>query len=64
MAASTYQLAERIVSEGQLVGYLGLQHPQHYGVAVFESVGPAEHKHLGPGGSTGRTRWRSPASMV
>ena len=59
VAASVHQLAERIVSEGQTVGYMGLQYPYSRGVAVFESVGPTEHyKRLGAGG------WRGKATRV
>ena len=54
VAASVHQLAERIVSEGQTVGYMGLQYPCHWGVDVFESVGPtAYYMGLGAGGERG-----------
>ena len=54
VAASVKQLAARIAAEGQTVGFLGLQCPCGHGVAVFESVGPAEpFKRLGAGGAKG-----------
>ena len=62
VAASVQQLVDRIAREGQTVGYLALQYPCGVGVAVFESVGPAEHfRRMGAGGSAGRsTRVRVP----
>ena len=56
VAASVQQLVDRIAREGQTVGYLALQYPCGVGVAVFESVGPAEHfRRMGAGGSAGRS---------
>ena len=56
VAASVQQLVDRIAREGQTVGYLALQYPCGDGVAVFESVGPAEHfRRMGAGGSAGRS---------
>jgi hypothetical protein len=56
VAASVQQLVDRIAREGQTVGYLALQFPCGDGVAVFESVGPAEHfRRKGAGGSAGRS---------
>mmetsp|Transcript_13628 Transcript_13628/g.42082 ORF Transcript_13628/g.42082 Transcript_13628/m.42082 type:complete len:662 (+) Transcript_13628:1645-3630(+) len=62
VAASVQQLVDRIAREGHTVGYLALQYPCGEGVAVFESVGPAEHfRRVGAGGSAGRsTRVRVP----
>ena len=56
VAASVQQLVDRIAREGHTVGYLALQYPCGEGVAVFESVGPAEHfRRKGAGGSAGRS---------